>query len=89
MIFYPMDPTVCVPFIALSREVVKWNAIFFYWFFFSKNKWLAATNSSNAFVKRALRKKQEELSDEELEELMTALEGLEQLVKNLEAAFGI
>ncbi len=49
---------------------------------------MVGTESSNAFVKRALRKKQEELSDEELEELMTVLEGLEQLVKNLEAAFG-
>ncbi len=52
---------------------------------------MVATESSNAFVKRALRKKQDEpfeVSEEELDELLKALEGLEELVKNLEAAFG-
>ncbi len=49
---------------------------------------LTATQSSHAHVKKALRKKQEGLSDEELEELMDDLEALEELVNELEAAFG-
>ncbi len=48
---------------------------------------MVATESSNAFVKRALRKKQEEISDEELEDLMELFSGLEELVKGLEEAF--
>ncbi len=46
-----------------------------------------ATESSNAFVKRALRKKQEELSGEELDALMQLLTGLEELAEGLEEAF--
>ncbi len=49
---------------------------------------MVATESSNAFVKRALRKKQEEMSDEELDELMELLSGLEDIAKGLEEAFG-
>ncbi len=49
---------------------------------------MAATESSNAFVKRALRKKQEEMSDEELDGLMAILSGLEEIAKGLEEAFG-
>ncbi len=49
---------------------------------------MVATDSSNAFVKRALRKKQEEMTDEELDELIELLEGLEELAKGLEEAFG-
>ncbi len=49
---------------------------------------MAANESSNAFVKRALRKKQEEMTAEELDQLMELLEGLEELVMGLEEAFG-
>ncbi len=49
---------------------------------------MVATESSNAFVKRALRKKQEDLSDEELDDLMQLLTGLEEIAKGLEEAFG-
>ncbi len=49
---------------------------------------MVATESSNAFAKRALRKKQEEMSDEELDGLMELLEGLKELAKGLEEAFG-
>ncbi len=48
---------------------------------------MVATESSNAFVKRALRKKQEEMSDEELDQLLELLEGLEELAMGLEEAF--
>ncbi len=48
---------------------------------------MAATESSNAFVKRALRKKQEDLSDEELDALMQLLTGLEEIAEGLEEAF--
>ncbi len=49
---------------------------------------MTATESSNAHVKRALRKKQVGVSDEELEELLDELEALEELANELEAAFG-
>ncbi len=45
--FYPMDQTIWMPIIAISRVVVKWNVIFFNLLFFSyetlkisKNEWL-------------------------------------------------
>ncbi len=44
---------------------------------------MVATESSNAFAK-----KQEEMSDEELDELMELLSGFEDIAKGLEEAFG-
>ncbi len=49
---------------------------------------MTATESSNAFVKRALRKKQEDVSDDELEEFLDEMEALEDLVNELEATLG-
>ncbi len=47
---------------------------------------MTATESSNAFVKRAVRKKQEDVSDDELEELLDDLATLEDLANELESA---
>ncbi len=49
---------------------------------------MTATESSNAFVKRALRKKQEDVTDQEVEDFLEFLAGLEELAKELEAEFG-
>ncbi len=49
---------------------------------------MTATESSNAHVERALRKRQEGASDEDLEELLDDLVALEDLAYQLEDAFG-
>ncbi len=49
---------------------------------------MTATESSNAHLKRALRKKQESVSDEEVEGLLDDLAALEELLNELEDAFG-
>ncbi len=49
---------------------------------------MTATESANALVKRALREKQEGVSDEDLEELLNDLVALEDLAYELEDAFG-
>ncbi len=51
---------------------------------------MAAPNSSNAFVKMGLHKKQvADLSGDELAELGAALDQMDQLLKALEEAFGV